>query len=78
MRNYNQKLNEKNLEGSNEIYNVLGIIFLWVTWLAFNGGSSIATVGDGGNKAMRSLTNTVLAPFMGGIVGCFLKKYITR
>jgi ammonia channel protein AmtB len=78
LRNYNQKIDEKNLAGSNQTYNILGILLLWVSWLAFNGGSSIATIGDGGTKAMRSLANTSLAPMMGGLVGCFLKKYITR
>jgi ammonia channel protein AmtB len=65
------------MQSSNHTYNFIGILILWMTWLAFNSGSSLSTIGKDGLKASMSLVNTSLAPMTGGFAGLFFKKYLS-
>lgn len=59
------------------MYVVLGTLILWLGWVMFNGGSSLAIVGDDGMAAQRAIINTILSPSAAGIVTFFIKNKVS-
>jgi Amt family ammonium transporter len=59
-------------------YVVLGTFILWIGWLMFNAGSSLALYADSARaQAARSMMNTFISPASAGLTAFFFKKYIT-
>ena len=60
---------------------VFGTLLLWLGWLMFNAGSSLAMVGEDGSAAYlsseRAIMNTILAPASGGLLTFVIRKHIT-
>lgn len=56
---------------------VLGTLVLWLGWVMFNGGSSLAIVGGAGADAQRAIINTILSPSAAGIVTFFIKNCVS-
>lgn len=56
---------------------VLGTLILWLGWLMFNGGSSLALTSTGAGDASLAMVNSILAPAAGGITTFFTRKLIT-
>lgn len=54
----------------------LGTLILWLGWLFFNSGSTLAIVGNT-HTAERAMTNTLICPCSAGLVAFFLKGKIT-
>jgi len=56
---------------------VLGTLILWVGWMFFNGGSSLAITGGNYKSAAQAMVNTILAPSAAGLFTFLTRKYIT-
>jgi len=77
VRNYAQKLSEREISPHSPQQCVMGTLILWLGWLMFNGGSSAAVIGDGGKAAKLAIVNTIISPSAAGIFTFMTKKYIT-
>jgi ammonia channel protein AmtB len=59
-------------------YVVLGTLILWICWLMFNAGSSLALFDiKARSQASRAMMNTFIAPGSAGLTAFVFKKYIT-
>lgn len=75
IRQYNQKLSERNFASHSPQDTVLGMLILWVAWLFFNGGSSFETVGASGQSASLAMVNTIVGPSAAGLTTFALGKF---
>ncbi|OMJ93794.1 hypothetical protein SteCoe_3115 [Stentor coeruleus] len=58
---------------SSQIYAVTGVFILWLGWLFFNGGSTLAFTGGSTITAGKAMMNTTLGGASGGLIVFFLK-----
>ncbi|OMJ76389.1 hypothetical protein SteCoe_24257 [Stentor coeruleus] len=58
---------------SSQIYAVTGVFILWLGWLFFNGGSTLAFTGSSTITAGKAMMNTTLGGASGGLIVFFLK-----
>ena len=70
-------LDEKGFAGTSPNSVVLGTLILWVGWMFFNGGSSLAINGGNWKSAAKAMVNTILAPSAAGLFTFLTRKYIT-
>lgn len=75
-RHYIKRVQDSKLAPNNNVSVLQGTLILWLAWLMFNGGSSLAIIGDSGDSAQLAMVNTILAPSAGGLFTLFFKKYI--
>lgn len=64
------------LHGHNAAEIVLGTLILWLGWLFFNAGSTLAIVGAN-HTAERAMANTLICPASAGLSAFFFKGIIT-
>lgn len=61
----------KNFEGSNLALSTAGVLFIWLGWIGFNGGSVLALNAQTG----LVILNTFIAGTVGGVTGMFISGY---
>mmetsp|Transcript_1502 Transcript_1502/g.2646 ORF Transcript_1502/g.2646 Transcript_1502/m.2646 type:complete len:272 (-) Transcript_1502:69-884(-) len=71
-----QRLQDSKLAPNNSLSVLQGTLILWLAWLMFNGGSSLAITGSSGDSAQLAIVNTILAPCVGGLFTFFFKKHM--
>lgn len=74
-RHYLQRQQDSKLAPNNYVSVLQGTLILWLAWLMFNGGSTLAIVGGSGSSAQIAMANTIIAPSMAGVFTFFTKKY---
>ena len=78
---YGNKLDSKSFAAHSPQHAVLGTLLLWIGWLCFNAGSSLALIGEDGSpvhlSAERAIMNTVLGASAGGLFTFVSRKVIT-
>ena len=57
---------------------VFGTILLWVSWLFFNGGSTLSMFQPRANNAPKIMMVTILSAVTGGLVAAFFKPLVMR
>mmetsp|Transcript_12413 Transcript_12413/g.20855 ORF Transcript_12413/g.20855 Transcript_12413/m.20855 type:complete len:258 (+) Transcript_12413:823-1596(+) len=68
---------DKKLAPNNVLSVAQGTLILWLAWLMFNGGSSLAIVETNSSDAAQlAIVNTILSPAVGGMFTFFTKKHI--
>lgn len=77
VRLYTQKLGDGNFAAHSPQQVVLGTLILWLGWLMFNGGSSLAIVGAAGASAQIAIVNTILAPSAAGVCTFVIKNKVS-
>ena len=76
VRVYKINLEEKNFTPHNPAQVVLGTLVLWLSWLMFNGGSSLGIVDEKGTRSQLAMINSIMSPAVSSICTFFTKKYI--
>ena len=66
-------MNDEEIKPSNYTFVSLGTVFLWVSWLFFNGGSTLTMFNGRHDNTPRVIMNTMMAAGPAGIVAQFLK-----
>jgi ammonium transporter, Amt family len=78
---YSDKLDNKSFASQSPQQAVLGTLLLWIGWLCFNAGSSLALVGEAGEpvylSAERAIMNTILGASSGGLMTFATRRIIT-
>lgn len=77
IRSYDLTLQEQGFSPYSPNNVILGTMILWVGWMFFNGGSSLALAKDGWKSAALAMVNTIIAPSSAGVTAFFTRKYIT-
>ena len=72
------KANEEEMKPSNIAFVVIGTFFLWVSWLFFNGGSTVDSFSVRTHNTPKIILNTLLAGSSAGIVANFLKPRLIK
>ena len=67
---------DTDFENSSVPFMVYGTIILWVSWLFFNGGSTMDMFLDKQNGIAKIMMNTIISGAAGGLVAAFLKPWI--
>jgi len=57
---------------------VLGTFILWVSWLFFNGGSTLSMFNERQHGVAKIMMNTILGGSAGGVVATSVKPFIMR
>lgn len=55
---------------------VVGTIILWVSWLFFNGGSTMDITASRDSGTPKIMMNTIVSGAVGGLVSVIFKPYI--
>jgi Amt family ammonium transporter len=82
IKSYGNKLDSKSFAAHSPQHAVLGTLLLWIGWLCFNAGSSLALIDpEDGTKihlsAERAIMNTVLGASAGGLFTFVTRRVIT-
>lgn len=77
VRIYTQKLGDGSFAAHSPQQVVLGTLILWLGWLMFNAGSTVAIVGDAGLTASLVMVNTILSPAAAGITTFVIKNKVS-
>jgi Amt family ammonium transporter len=70
--------NDHTFEQNSYPFIVFGTIMLFVSWLFFNGGSTLSMFQPRANNAPKIMMVSILSGCTGGLVAAFLKPFVMR
>ena len=70
------KVDDSNLSAGDKHAVMQGTFILFLSWLMFNGASTLGMSGEKGKTAQLAMINTILAGCSSGIMTFATKKYI--
>ena len=68
---------DTDFENNSVPFVVIGTVILWVSWLFFNGGSTVDMFAPREKGIAKIMMNTIISGASGGLVATFLKPWLT-